>query len=115
MQYVLVATPDRVCRHCLKVPPNRPKGLCWNCYYTPGVRELYPSTSKFGRRSAGSQGNARGRLPDVPTNALPGTPEKIAVLTERARAGCTLFHPLDVSFLIEAWRRSTSACGRSIA
>lgn len=35
------------CRHCGKGKVCRPRGLCWRCYYTPGVRDLYPSTSKF--------------------------------------------------------------------
>lgn len=36
-----------ICRHCSKFKANRPRGLCWKCYYTPGVRDLFPSTSKF--------------------------------------------------------------------
>jgi hypothetical protein len=39
--------PRPICRHCRKRPVNRPCGLCWGCYYAPGVKELYPSTSKF--------------------------------------------------------------------
>ena len=39
-----------LCRHCNRRPSNRPRGLCWTCYYTPGLRDQYPSTSKFGRR-----------------------------------------------------------------
>lgn len=35
------------CRHCRAGKVNRPRGLCWNCYYTPGVKALYPVTSKF--------------------------------------------------------------------
>ena len=38
------------CRHCHRVESNRPRGLCWSCYYTPGVRGQYPSTSKYARR-----------------------------------------------------------------
>lgn len=30
-----------VCRHCKRAPINRPGGLCWGCFYTPGVRGLY--------------------------------------------------------------------------
>ena len=82
-----------LCRHCQKVKSNRPRGLCWSCYYSPGVRDLYPSTSKFARRGVGV-GNRRSVLPE-PTNALPGTPEKVAVLEERARMGQCLWHPLD--------------------
>jgi hypothetical protein len=35
------------------------------------------------------------RLPPVPTDALPGSDEKVRVLTERARLGVALWHPLD--------------------
>lgn len=36
------------------------------------------------------------RLPE-PTDALPGTPEKVAVLTKRLAAGQLLWHPLDAN------------------
>ncbi len=35
------------------------------------------------------------RLPPGPTDALPGSEEKIRVLAERARLGLPLWHPLD--------------------
>lgn len=35
------------CRHCRSKKASRPKGLCWSCYFRPGVKELYKSTSKF--------------------------------------------------------------------
>lgn len=37
------------------------------------------------------------KLPRVATNARPGSPEKIRVLTARAQAGRELHHPDDVS------------------
>jgi hypothetical protein len=38
----------------------------------------------------------RGRpLPPFPTSALPGTPDKVAVLAERARLRQALWHPQD--------------------
>src|SRR5437773_11470261 len=83
-----------LCRHCNRVPSNRPRGLCWSCYYSPGVREMYPSTSKFARRGVGDF-NGQSRQAAEPTAALPGTPEKVAVLMERARLGLSLWHPLD--------------------
>ena len=49
-----------ICRHCTKSKVNRPRGLCWSCYYTPGVKELYPSTSKYARRGIG---NFTGKAP----------------------------------------------------
>jgi hypothetical protein len=41
------------CRHCGRARVNRPRGLCWTCYHLPGVRDLYPSTSKFVSRVPG--------------------------------------------------------------
>jgi hypothetical protein len=82
-----------LCRHCHRASVNRPRGLCWSCYYTPGVRERYPSTSKFARRGVGNFcGNAQ---PCEPTEAPPGSAEKVAVLEERARMRQQLWHPLD--------------------
>src|SRR5437660_1427365 len=83
-----------LCRHCGQRPSNRPRGLCWTCYYTPGVRDRYPSTSKFGRRGVGDF-NGEGMLPPVPTHALPGSLEKVAILEERARMRQALWHPQD--------------------
>jgi hypothetical protein len=82
-----------MCRHCNKVKSNRPRGLCWSCYYTPGVREKFPSTSKFARRGV-SDFCGKARLPE-PTAATPGSAEKVAILAERARLGLSLWHPLD--------------------
>lgn len=85
-----------VCRHCNKRNVNRPRGLCWTCYYSPGVRALYPSTSKFARRGVG---NITGDVPPpaAPTSAPPGSPEKVAVMVERARRHQSLWHPLDAT------------------
>ena|SRR6516162_5500149 len=82
------------CRNCKRVESNRPRGLCWSCYYRPGVRELFPSTSKFARRGIGN-GNVVVPLPSEPTAAFPGFPEKVAVLEDRARQGVALWHPAD--------------------
>lgn len=38
------------------------------------------------------------QLPRTATTALPGTEEKIAVMTERYRKGYSLFHPSDATF-----------------
>lgn len=42
----------KLCRHCNCRKVNRPRGLCWHCYYTPGVRALYPSTNKYAPHAA---------------------------------------------------------------
>lgn len=83
-----------MCRHCGQSRVSRPRGLCWTCYYTPGLRTLYPSTSKYGQRGV-SDTNARATPPPFPTTALPGSPEKIAVLAERAQNHQQLWHPRD--------------------
>jgi hypothetical protein len=90
-----------LCRHCQRVPSNRPRGLCWSCYYTPGVREQYPSTSKFARRGV-RDFNGKVILDEQPTAAPPGSPEKVAVLIERARRGISLWHPADAPMDIES-------------
>jgi hypothetical protein len=82
------------CRHCGRGLVNRPRGLCWSCYYTPGLRERYPSTSKFARRGVGNE-YGRAELPPEPTSALPGTAEKVAVLEQRAQRHQALWHPYD--------------------
>jgi hypothetical protein len=82
------------CRHCQREKPSCPRGLCWSCYYTPGVREKYPSTHPFGRRGI-SIFNYSHIEPPEPTCARPGTPEKVAVLERRALLGVSLWHPDD--------------------
>jgi hypothetical protein len=96
-----------LCRHCQKVRSNRPRGLCWSCYYRPGVRDQYPSTSKYARRGV-SDFNGTTALAADPTDALPGTEDKVAVLAERARLGLSLWHPHDAT-LERAARRLCAA------
>ena len=87
-----------ICLHCSDAsrPVNRPRGLCWTCYYTPGVKNMYPSTSKFAMRGHGL-GVTKGTMPHKPTKAAPGTPEKLAVIEERAANGQNLWHPDDAT------------------
>ncbi len=85
---------DTVCRHCQRVRANRPRGLCWACYYKSGVKDQYCSTSKFARRGVEDCYGAV-LLPLEPTQAQPGSPEKVAVLEERARLRQALWHPGD--------------------
>ena len=84
----------RICRHCRRAPVTRARGLCYRCYYGRGVRALYPSTSKFARHGV-EDFNGRALLPPFPTPAMPGTPEKIAILQQRASLGVELWHPDD--------------------
>lgn len=85
------------CRHCKTGTINRPRGLCWSCYYTPGVKDRYPSTSKYARRGVGNLGGSKRPLPPLPTLEPPGTEGKLQVLEDRARDGFQLWHPFDAS------------------
>jgi hypothetical protein len=44
-------------------------------------------------------------LPDHPTTALPGSPEKVAVLEARAALGVSLWHPGDAPMDAESHAR----------
>lgn len=90
--------PRPICKHCKKVPVNRPRGLCWNCYYAPGVKELYPSTSKYAHRGVSNGQMHTVPLPAEPCPFPPGTPEKTAELERRAAAGEALRHPKDADW-----------------
>ena len=83
-----------LCRHCRRAPVSRSRGLCWTCFYLPGVRELYPDRRPVSRLP---DANGRYALPPEPTNARPGTPEKVEVLCRRARLRCSLWHPYDAT------------------
>lgn len=84
----------KICRHCNKIPINRPRGLCWGCYYTPGVKDKYPSTSKYARRGHGNFCGVS-PLPEEPTKAPPGSAAKVEILIQRCKAGNSLWHPED--------------------
>lgn len=72
---------------------NRPRGLCWSCYYAPGVRELYPSTSKYAKRGVPNfYGKAKACRP---TKHPPGSYGKYKTLKRRAANGQELFHKND--------------------
>lgn len=89
----------RPCRHCQKFYINRPRGLCWRCFYTPGLKELYPPTAPCGRRGHGMNGM---KDPHVkPTHHLPLTEEKMAVLEQRAANCQPLFSKDDARRTLE--------------
>lgn len=90
-----------LCQHCHRCKACRPRGLCWSCYYRPGVRDLYPSTSKYAYRGVGNITGVQ-PLPCEPTTTEPGSEERLRVLEERARLKQSLFHPDDVRFIRES-------------
>lgn len=83
-----------LCRHCGACPVSRPKGLCWGCYYTPEVRRLYPSTSKYAPK--GDDAVILPTRPAVrPTPYRPGSFGKLLELRRRYLTGQELYHPAD--------------------
>jgi len=85
------------CRHCAKPIVNTTRrGLCAGCYNTRLIRDQYPAPSPTacGTYRGIDHGNKQGELPE-PTEALPGSPEKLQVLMRRARRGEKLFHAKD--------------------
>lgn len=83
------------CRDCGKTPAKSPRGLCWVCYRTPSVRARYPISAKYGRKTWPKY---TALPPAEPTQAIPGTPEKIEVLQSRASQGVELHHEWDATF-----------------
>jgi hypothetical protein len=90
------ANPPRgvLCRHCRTFRVNRPRGLCWSCYRKPGVKGLYPPTSKYASRGL-NDFCRRAPLPPAPTPHPPGSAGKVEAMAARALAGEELFHPRD--------------------
>ena len=62
-----------ICRHCSTRKVTRPRGLCWTCYYTPGIKRLYFSTSKKSPNCA------------KPNEGEPTMEELDAMVAERSR------------------------------
>ncbi len=82
------------CLHCGIVRHLKPRNLCYSCYYSkPGVRTTYPeSQEKAERRGLQTLGTV-GEAP--PTDAVPGTPDRLAVLEWRAANGLPLWNKND--------------------
>src|SRR5262249_59341986 len=72
---------------------TRPGAVACPCPPPPGPAPPPPPRRRPPRRGV-ADSNGRAKLPE-PTDALPGTPEKVRVLEERARLGQALWHPLD--------------------
>ena len=75
------------CVQCGHVPSGRPRGLCWACY-----KQGKDSATRTGQRGIVRPGRQHAPRP---TDACPGSEEKIRELIARAEAGYYLFHPDD--------------------
>ncbi len=78
------------CVQCGGVPSGRPRGLCWKCYQDSGKTKRYTTCKgNLGITRVGTQ-----HAPH-PTDACPGSEEKLRELIARCEAGYFLFHPDD--------------------
>ncbi len=82
------------CRHCQKKRVNRPLGLCWSCYYTPGVRVQYGGQASLEKRDDYSQS----KTPRQTLSSLPGSTERIRALRERVLRGEATWRKGDAGF-----------------
>jgi len=92
-----VPSKKQRCRHCRSRYQSRPGRLCRTCYDQPDVREHYLAGCVRACVSPTPTSSLSPR-PAHPTAALPGTPEKMAVMAQRALQGASLFHPDDAAW-----------------
>jgi hypothetical protein len=91
--------PIRLCQHCKRRQINRPRLLCWSCFYEPAIRQQYEAVRNqyMEPHNLNRDNNKKPRLPTYPTDALPGSAEKIAIMEARFAEGLAVFHPEDRS------------------
>lgn len=87
-----------ICRHCCKAKVRRPRGLCWDCYYRPGVRELYPSKNPFTAAGRLVEFDGPAPVPDRPCPHPPGSEGRIRTLEERVARREGLWRPDDATY-----------------
>ncbi len=80
------------CLHCRR-PGQYCRGLCLTCFQSDTIRDLFPKL-RSNRRGVGV-GNDDMPVDDAPTEAWPGSEEKIKVMEDRAARGRAIFHPGD--------------------
>ena len=101
------------CRHCTRRKATRARGLCYTCSIDPAIRAQHPhSGSKTARRGIGH--DAKGRQPATPTDAPPGSEEKLAVMIDRAARGESCFHPDDATHFTAGYTPLPTAVDKRI-
>ena len=82
-------TDKIACLHCCRRVQHHRRRLCSRCYAQGAIGNRYVparvATDFYGNPPA----------PAEPTDAQPGSPDKIEVLAARAQAREKLWHPLD--------------------
>lgn len=80
------------CRGCGRRVSGLVNTLCRDCNAKPAMQA---ECRRLNRLEAPADFNGEAPLPDAPTPALPGTPQKVLALADRARASRALWHPDD--------------------
>lgn len=89
----------KACQHCQIRKITRARGLCFRCSTDAAIRNLYPSRNKYARDPDAMDREDYEPSPcPEPTDALPGTRDKVAVLRERMAARVALWHEGDPRF-----------------
>lgn len=86
------------CKHCRRDVYLDRRGLCNGCYRNKVIREQYPSLCNA-RENTKTVVHNNNLVPCArPTDALPGTEEKILVMRDRFRRGEQIHHPEDAQY-----------------
>lgn len=82
------------CLNCRQPRSIDRRGLCKRCYSQASIRSKYPRGM---RADSGGRGgnNLIPPIPEDPTDAQPGSNEKMIVMQERIEAGFRPHHPMD--------------------
>lgn len=88
------------CRHCKLRMGGRARGLCYRCSLSAEIRRLYPCTSKYSKYRNLEQEDfdtveVGHEQAGEPTDAAPGSEEKIEELSRRFDQRVSLFHKGD--------------------
>lgn len=85
------------CRHCGAETGRvacRPRKLCEPCHKDDAIRRLYVPARDCLRRGVPDRTGCQ-PVPAERTEAMPGSPEKVLAMCQRAERGEQLFHPQD--------------------
>lgn len=84
----------KLCGHCQARVVSRPRGLCVHCYNIPKIRATRVSKNAEHYIEKATKIDSTW----VPTTALPGSEEKIAIMQKRFARRQPIFHPKDASY-----------------
>jgi hypothetical protein len=101
MEVKLIQKIIKDCAFCGKPLKDHRPTLCKECYLIQEIREQIFKNGKTKNSLeciAQQEATFLGSLPPEPTNAIPGSDEKIRVMEERRRKGYSLHHPYDLKY-----------------